>query len=166
MIALGAPLAFAAHPNDLKIVVAVLSITLLFKGMRSLLYYASMAKHMVGGRSVLFRGILYMELTAMTSALIKNPGWIIITYLAVVHMVSGAVNILRGNEARRVGSPQWKMTTLGGVTDVVIAIVIFVSGIVMHRINITIMVYGLCLIYSGVLRIIRAFRRTAIVYIQ
>ena len=152
--------------GGLTIVAAIISIILSLNGVRSLLYYFTMAKHMVGGRTLLYRGIIYLELGAVTAAMSENPAPYIIIYLAFLHAFNGVIALMRAREARGLGAPQWKFTLLHGITDVAIAAALLFTGFSMRRPDITVYVYAAGLFYSAILRMISAFRRTAIVYIQ
>ena len=52
-------------------VALILSVSLFLYAVRSLLYYFTMARHMVGGKSILFRGIIVLDLHA---AFARRPG--------------------------------------------------------------------------------------------
>ena len=50
------------------IVAMILSVSLLLYAIRCLIYYFTMARHMVGGRSVLYTGIILLDLAVFTMA--------------------------------------------------------------------------------------------------
>ena len=74
-----------------------------------------------------------------------------------------AVSMLRANESRRYGA-RWRMKMAFGVTNVLLAIAVVVGSVVFREPLITVGIYGAGLIYSAVLRIASAFKRTDIVY--
>lgn len=152
--------------HGLSMIAIVLSVAMTMNGLRSLIYYFRMARFSVGGKTSLYRGIIYLELGAVTAAMTSNPMVYIIIYLAFLHIFDGAVDILRGNEARKVGSNRWRFAVAYGVTNVLIGVILIVTGYVMSLPDITVYIYAAGLIYSAILRIIDAFRRTAIVYVQ
>ena len=156
-----------AKPEAGMLVVAVIiSIAMSLNGLGSLLYYFRMARYSIGGKSSLYRGLIYLELGALTAAMSKNPMIYVIIYLAFLHIFNGTVDILRGSEAKQVGSPRWKFSVAYGVTDILIGVALIVTGYVMSMPDITVYVYAAGLVYSAIIRIIDAFRRTAIVYVQ
>ena len=85
--------------------------------------------------------------------------------VALLHIFTGAVSMLRANESRRYGA-RWRMKMAFGVTNVLLAIAVVVGSVVFREPLITVGIYGAGLIYSAVLRIASAFKRTDIVYIQ
>lgn len=152
--------------EGLLVVAIIISVAMTLNGFGSLLYYFRMARYSIGGKSSLYRGIIYLELGALTAAMSNNPMIYVIIYLAFLHMFNGTVDILRGSEAKKVGSPRWKFSVIYGVTDVLIGVALIVTGYVMSNPDITVYVYAAGLVYSAIIRIIDAFRRTAIVYVQ
>ena len=80
-------------------------------------------------------------------------------------MFSGVVSVLRANESRQHGA-HWRFRLMFGITQLLLAVAVIVSGIVMRQPVFTAQIHAIGLMYSAVLMIISAFRRTAIVYIQ
>lgn len=145
------------------LVVLILSFSLLIYGIKSLLYYFTMARHMVGGKASLYTGIILFDLGMFSVMLTNIPAVYVIIYLAAVKLFAGGVDILSAVDSKRSGSPSWKMKLAAGIVNILIA-----AACVAFGQNQTIMVYIYCsgLIYSAVLRLIAAFRKTAIVYIS
>lgn len=143
----------------------LIEITMLIRGWRSLWYYLTIARFMVGGKTVLYRSIILFDLAALAGSLLDNGIVYAIIYLALMHAFSGVVDALRANEARKNGA-HWKLKMAIGVTNVLLALFIVIGGVVYKHADAAVLVYGAGLIYSAVLRIASAFRRTDIVYIQ
>lgn len=156
---------FSSSAKGLPIVALVITITFTLSGFRRLIYYFTMARHMVGGRSVLYRGVIMIDAGLFTASILDNSNYIIILYIAGLHLFSGLIDILRSREAKAVGA-SWRFTTAFGVTDVLLGTAVIVSGFFMHELSIAVYVYAAGLVYSAILRMLAAFRRTAIVYIQ
>lgn len=150
-------------PED-GIYLAALFITfsLIFLGLRSLFFYFTMARHMVGGRSMLYIGIIMLDLGVLFTTLSDVPKLYIVLYLLFIHAFAGAVGILRSLEARRLGSA-WRLNMTSGVVNVVMAVLCVVF---LRSVRIIVFIYGIGLIYTACIRIVTAFRRTAVVYIQ
>lgn len=53
-----------------------------------------------------------------------------------------------------------------GITNILLAIAVVISGIVSSQIRVAVWIYSIGIIYSSILRLITAFRKTEIVYIQ
>ena len=137
--------------------------TLIVSGIRSLIYYFSMARHMVGGRTVLYRAVIILDIGLFTTSLTNVPLYFMVLYLAGMHGFAGAIDILRALESRKLQTKSWKLTLSQGIINMGIAGVCLTF---IGTMEISVLVYGLGLIYSGVMRVIQAFRKTEVIYIQ
>ena len=155
-----------ASPNSGYYIVAlILSISLLYFGVRMLIYYLTMARYMVGGKLILFLSLIVLDFGLFTVTLSDVPPMYIVLYLLAVHAFGGLVDILRGREARRYDSPEWKKHMIFGIVNIAIAFVALGYGIFSNSPDVVVVIYGLGLIYSAFGRIVAAFSRTEIVYI-
>lgn len=144
-------------------VVRALGLTLIVGGASRLVYYVTMARHMVDGKWMLYAGAFLLDLGIFTISLASVPRLYVMLYLIVGHLFSGVISILRSNETRRVGSPGWKWSLAEGVANVAVAMTCLV---LIGSMRTAVYLYGAGLVYAGCLRIATAFRRTAIVYIS
>lgn len=150
-------------PDDGTFYVAViLAITLFLIGMRLLVYYFTMARRMVGGRAVLLLGVFLLDFCAFTVTILDEPRIMVILYLVGWHGFSGLVSILRAREAK-IHKGNWKLKAANGVINILVVI-----GCICFIKNRTVLtgIYATGLCYSAFTRIISAFRKTQIVYIQ
>ena len=145
------------------VIITVLGASLVVYGIRLIVFFAKMARHMVGGRSILYRAVITLDIGLFTLSLTDVPSIILVMYLAGVHGFSGIIDILRAAESRKLQAPRWKLEMCSGAVNVIIALLCIVF---IEKIAVAVMIYGAGLIYSGVIRIIQAFRRTAVIYIQ
>ena len=122
-----------------------------------------MARYMVGGKESLYRGIIFLDFALFTMSLSDVPKVYVLMYLALVHAFSGLVDILRAIEAKRYSSKNWRLKLFHGILNVVVAASCFIF---INNPNTSGLVYGLGLVYSGLLRIASAFRRTTFIYIR
>ena len=165
MIALA--LGLAAFPTEsLPIVLGLIGLGMTINGIRSLMYYFSMAKHMVGGKTVLYRGIIFLDIGILTSSLADAPGRSLIIYIAAVCVFTGMVALLRAREEKTWGSRRWIWKMIYGAIYILIAAAVLVCGFVWNIPEVAVDAYALGLIWSAAGRIASAFRRSAIVYIQ
>ena len=165
MFVVGA-LFFVDSPADvMEFVLFVIQLGMTLRGLRTLYYYLTMARYMVGGKNILYRGMIFLDLGILAGSLFEHPAAYAIIYIAMLHVFSGAVSVLRANESRKIGA-HWRLRTAYGVADILMAAAVVISGVIYKYPVITIYLYGAGLIYTAVLRIISAFRRTDIVYIQ
>ena len=152
------------HPDYGYIfVAAVLSITLFLYGVKLLGYYWGMARHMVGGRRILYQGIIFFDLGIFAMAIPMAPHSMILLYLVGMQLFGGAIDILKFRETVKMGGSAWKLPLSQGMLSVVLA-----ACCLLFFGNNTLLValYCVSLVYSAVIRILEAFRRTPIVYIQ
>lgn len=147
-------------------ILAILSIGLLFRGLTTLAYYFTMARSMVGGKSVLYRAIILLDLGIFTASVTMTGQLIGILYVAVLNLFSGAVEILQVRDEKSLGASQWKASMIHGAVNILVALAVLVTGIGMRSAAIAVYAYAFGLAYSGFTRMLSAFRRDAIVYIQ
>ena len=140
----------------------MLSLSFLIYGIRRLVYYFRMGRHMVGGRSLLYIGVITFDLGVFTLSIADDSQVFIVLYLFVVHLVSGGLGVAQGVQAKMTDAPLWKSGMGGGILNLLLALAclafVWVPDVVVY-------VYAAGLAYAAVLRIASAFRRTAIIYI-
>ena len=163
LIILGAVILIAFPEEGIIITASILSLSLFVYGIKTLIYYITMTRHMVGGRIMLYLAVVVLDLGMFTMMLTNIPKMYIALYLVVVYAFSGAIDIMRALEAKKYQAPSWRFSLISGIISVVIAIlcIVFIGST-----NMIVYLYSAGLIYSAIVRIITAFRKTAIVYIQ
>ncbi len=164
IVMLAASLVVLAEPEDGLVYISVfLCISLGAMGARYLIYYFRMARNMVGGKAFLFVGILFLDLSLLTYSIADEPRWSIAFYLLGFHVFSGAVNIFKAIKEKQYRSPSWRIDMGQGVGNILIFLFCLFH---LRSAEYLTLIYCGGLFYSAVLRILSAFRRTAIVYIQ
>ena len=155
-------LLFTGGEDGYPLVLLILTVTLLVAGLRELIYYFSMARHMVGGKEILYRGLIIFDVGIFTLTLSEVPGLYVMLYLLVIHGFAGVVDVLRALEARRMQAGSWWLSLSTGIANllVVAACIIFAGSA-----EKLVLIYAVGLAYNSLLRIASAFRRSAIVYI-
>ena len=163
LIILGALILIVFPEEGLIITAGILSLSLFIYGIKTLIYYITIARHMVGGRIMLYLAVVVLDLGMFTLMLTNIPKIYIVLYLVVVYAFSGAIDILRALEAKKYQASSWRFSLISGIINVVVAIlcVVFIGSS-----NMIVYLYCAGLIYSAIVRIVTAFRKTAIVYIQ
>lgn len=151
--------------DGIRIVAFIMSLTFTLRGIQSLIYYLRMARSMVGGKLTLFRGILLLDLGALTSSMTEGQTFYIVLYIAGIHLFSAAVDLLRTVETLKMRSSEWRLQAIFCATNAFLAVMLIAGGLVMKNLQIVLYVYGAGLIYSAILNIVSAFRKTEIVYI-
>lgn len=144
----------------------LLAISMIAYGVYLLIFYFRLARHKVGGKAVMYEAIIIMDVALFTSSVSAlNNKIVILIYLLSIYAFSGAVDILRALEAKNAGS-DWRMKYINGIANIVFAIVLIIIGLVIGRTEIFVFGFSFSIAYSGAMRIISAFKRTAIIYIQ
>lgn len=142
------------------IVLLVISVTAVVKGIGSLIYFFSMARHMVGGRMILYKGIILLDLGIYTGTLTDVNKAYVLFYLSLLMLFSGTVDVLQAFESKKLEAPAWKYKMAEGLTHILIPII---SLLFADSTEIVVLAYMVGLIYSGVLKIIAAFQKTAVI---
>ncbi|MCR5788682.1 MAG: hypothetical protein K6G83_02230 [Lachnospiraceae bacterium] len=144
-------------------IIAVLSLGFAAAGIKNIIFYFTMARHMVGGKMILIQGVIILDFALFTGSLADVPRIYILLYLIGIHAFSGAVEILRAMEAKRTVEGPWKLKLSHGVINFALALACLVF--IRHS-NTALLIYSVGLIYSAVIRILSSFRRTTFVMIQ
>ena len=161
-IILGAVIILSLPGEGLHIVAALVSVSLIVSGIRELLYYVTMAHHMVGGKSILVVSLIRLDFGVFAVSLADGPTIWVLLYLVVLFAVSGVIRLLRGLENRKLQSG-WRWTVARGIVDLVFAAL---SLVFMNYPFLAAVFFSCGLVYSGFTHIRDAFRKTAIVYVS
>ena len=156
---------FILFPSDkaYMIVVAILTFGLAVAGIKDIMFYFSMAKHMVGGKMILIQGVIILDFAIITGSLANVPKIYILLYLIGVHAFSGVVEVLRAMEARRAVDGPWKMKFSHGIVNLILALACLIF---IRQSNTALIIYSLGLMYSAVVRLFDAFGKTTFVVIK
>ena len=159
-------LLFLYPEQGIVVAAVIISISFSVRGLGAMLYYFTMARNMVGGRRSLYRGMLFIDLGILTSAMVMGAGAYIAMYLAGIHAFTGVVDILRSREAKNAGARDWYWTLINGIVNLFISVCVIVGGVVLDSTQLVVYIYAIGVISYGIQRITNALRTTAIVYIQ
>lgn len=156
---------FIIYPSEdvYKLIVAFLALGLAIAGIRDIIFYFRMARHMIGGKMILIQGAIIFDFAILTGALASVPRIYILLYLIGIHAFSGVVEILRAMEAKNSVEGPWKIKFGHGLVNIMLAIACLVF---IRNSDTAIMIYSIGLIYSAIVRIFSAFRRTSFILIQ
>ena len=150
--------------NDgLETVLFILTLGFAIKGIKDIIFYFTMARHMVGGKMILFLGVVVLDFAMFTGSLSGVPQIYVMVYLISIHAFSGAVEVLRAMEAKRTVEGPWKVKLSHGIVNIVLALLCLVF--IMNTAT-AVMIYSVGLLYSAIIRIISAFRRTSFLLIR
>lgn len=144
------------------IVLTILSVALLVQGIRMIIFYFTMAKHMTGGRFILYRGILLTDLGLFTMSLQNVPVTYIMVYLIGLLAFSGAVDVFGAVDARKIHA-HWKMRFIRGAVTIIFAVYALLN---LNTPKYCVYIYSASLFYNALMYLISAFRRTELIMIQ
>ena len=149
--------------NNYIFIVAALAIVMMVGAIKMLWYYFTTAKLMVGGRKILYQGIIYLDLALFTWSLNNVPMIYVILYLVAMNAFAGIVDMGLAINAKKANAPSWKLKFSAGVVELGMAILCLIF---IRSTNIVVWVFAIGVAYSGLVKIIDAFRKTEVVYIQ
>ena len=153
-------------PQDgFEAVALVIGFLLLIYGGRKMWYYFRMARHMVGGKSILYQSIIVLDLALFTLTVASMSSFVILFYLLGVYAFTGVISILRAFEAKRFGAA-WKFKLISGIVSVLFALFALILGVAFDNKEILVYGFSISLFYEAAVRIVNAFRKTAVVYVQ
>jgi uncharacterized membrane protein HdeD (DUF308 family) len=146
-----------------SVVLALLTLSLLLGAVRQIHYYIIMARFMVGGWRILLQGVIVFDIAIVTASMVNIPGKIVMIYLIVLNIFNGVIDILKARETKKAEGGSWKIQYVAGCIEFVIsaAALVFINSL-----RAAVIVYCTGLVYSGILKIISAFRKPEVVYIQ
>ena len=165
LIMLLSALIFLVLPVDtaLLIIISVMAVGLAGNSIKYIIFYFRMAKHMVGGKIILFLGVLVLDFALLTLSFYNIPTVFMLLYLIGVHAFSGAVDVLRAMESRKTVEGPWKLKFAHGLINIALAAVCLVF---INSMDVAVIIYCAGLIYSAAVTIISAFRKTSFVLIE
>lgn len=95
-----------------EIIALVLGISMLIYGVRCLIVYFTKFRHMVGGRSQLYNGILTLDLGLLMLISFNTSTFLILVYLLGARLLSGGIDLMRSLESKKNGSPLARKTVI------------------------------------------------------
>lgn len=150
--------------NGFYVVAILLSLSMLLSGIKSLIYYITMAKNMVGGRPILYKALILTDLGLFTLTAITIPKIYLICHLLISHAFAGLVDMLKAVEDKKLQAPSWRMSFIYGFGNLLTAAAAF-TCILNNSTHLVMYIYCAGLAYSAVLQMAASFRKTAIIYI-
>ena len=144
----------------------VMSVSLTLIGVRSLYFYASMARHMVGGLYSLFYGLIMTDLGICAFMGKSFPPLYVIIYLLVIHSFYGLTDIMVALRAMKLKSGSWRIKLVTGIGNLALGVLAIYFGVTDDDVFRVIYIYALGMVYTGIMRMVNSFRRTAVPYIK
>lgn len=159
-----AALMFETNPKSAaSIIILIISFSYVLRGLGNIIYYITMARFAVGGRSVLYQGIILLDFGLFATLMANIPIKYGVIYLVCLQIFYGIVGVLRALEARKLSARHWRLKLVFSLVVIAFAISCCFN---LNSYSLFVDLYSLSLISSGIELITRSFRKTAIVYIQ
>ncbi len=136
--------------------VMLIGLGLLVYGISTLIYYFTMAMFMIEGKTMLYKGVIITDFAILTLSLADVPRFYVMIYLIALHAFSGFVEILRAVEAKRYGGRSWRIKLGHGLVNIGICVFCLIN---LKAPNTVVIIYGLGLVYSGIMHLLSAIRR-------
>ena len=149
--------------EGLDVVIVILSFGFAIKGIKDIVFYFMMARHMVGGKMILFQGVVVLDFAMFTGSLSGVPAFYVMLYLIAIHAFSGIVEVLRAMESKRTVAGSWALKMSHGVINIILALMCIVF--IMNTAT-AVAIYSVGLMYSALIHMISAFRRTTFILIK
>ena len=141
----------------------ILGVALLIDGIKQFVYFLSMGIHMIGGKMILYRALITMDLSFFILSIRGIGQRYMMVYFIIYYIFAGIIIIFRAYESRKAEAGFWKWKLMNGFIKVAVAIMCII-----YNNSEDVMLYLMCfgLIISAVTRIGVALKKTAIIYIQ
>ena len=147
----------------LQLIAVMFSVILIFYGLKFILFYLSHASHMVYGKWFILLGLLLFDIGVFASLMQNQSKLITIVYIAGAHLVGAILRLIRAVGNKKDNNPGWIIDCMQSIGNFIqVAVCIIFS----QYVEVPVFIYCSGLIYSAILQIIQACKRTAIVYVQ
>ncbi len=151
------------YPEDsYSIIATILGVSLTFFGLKTIFYYFTMARYMVGGKLVLYKGVIIFDMGFFLTTITDISRIYVMGYLFIIHIFAGAVDILKSGEDFKFGASTWRLTILRGLGNVILSITCLVN---ISSLKTVTFIYSIGLINSGIVHVVQSLRNTSSVYI-
>ena len=145
------------------LIAAFVGLWLTFHGLKYLIYYMTHAQHMVGGKWFLLLGLLMFDMGVFATVLCDQVQMIMIIYVVAAHFIASILNFARAYSNKGDGNPGWRIDLAQGIGNVMQVVLCLVF---INYVEVPVFIYCSGVIYSAILKIITACKKTAIVYVQ
>lgn len=153
-----------AAPGENGLLVAMLLIIgmVLVAGLRLIGSYLSMGRHMVGGLSLLVRGIIMLDVAAFAFTIVDEPNLYVALYLLGANFYAGGTAAFRVLDAYKTGARHWRLTLAHSVLSIGLAVACLVY---LGNQDVLKLIFCISLFTSGFARITRSLTETDVIHI-
>ena len=163
LILLGA-IVLVLFPEDaIEIIASALMIMLLVIGVHYMIFYATLARFMVGGRMIFYIGLIVLDLAIFSGTLLSKSDRYILLYLIGMNAFYGVVQLLHALQDKKFASKEWKFKFLNAMINLLTSLccIIFIrSG------NIVVYIFAAGLVHTALTNLVSVLRNEEAVVIQ
>lgn len=164
ILLIGVALVILLVPNiGYKIAGGVLGAGIVLLGVKKIIYYITMAKNMIGGKRILFNGIILFDFGLLALLLIGESQGLMMIYFIVLYLLYGLIDILRFIEIRKQKSFGWQTKLIKGIFCISVAVVCLIFN---SSADLVVLLFAIGLIGIAIEKIINAFTKSQIIFIK
>ena len=145
------------------IVCIILGVVITYKGLKTLFFYISSARHMVGGTRIFVNSIIYLDLGSISLFLLLESPFLGMLYIVSLFMLLGVIDVLRALEIKRNEGKLWWLKLCKGIIVICIAIFCFIFA---TSESLMLLIVGIGWIIYGVEGIAQTFTKSSVIYIE
>jgi len=154
---------FIDGDEGFTVVSVFLCLSLFATAIKELYYYFSMARYMVGGRRVFYKGVVLLSFAFSAITFDDLPKIAVLVYLVALLFIGNLFDVLGALDLKKVGSNKWISKFCVGMLGIILSIVCLLYY---KKPEIVTYMYAVGLFYTSVAKIINSCRKTSIIYIQ
>lgn len=162
VVAIGAIIVFTPSELGYIIVALIIGLIITYRGVKTLIFYFSSARHMVGGGRIFVNSIILIDFGSMAIALMLQSSTLAMIYIIALFMLLGVIDILRSLEIKKNGSKKWIWKFIKGLLIIGVGVVCIIN---IESKDVMLLVLGIAWMVEGITGIISAFNKSAVVYI-
>ena len=145
-----------------RAVVFILDIALLVMGFSQLIYFFTMARHKVGGLTVLYKSIFLIDMGILIMSYKDSPKKIVMIYLIVLIGIQAAIDIMNAIKGIKIKSDAWKTKLLKGLLSVAVIITCICN---INSTETAAIIFAIGLIIEAIAGIVQCFKNTQMLYV-
>ena len=147
--------------NGLLLILLILSLMFAASGVKDIVRYFTMTRYMVGGKLILFRGVIVLDFGLFSASLSAASPVYISLYLIGLFAFDGVIDIMRAMESKKLRGG-WRFRFGEGLVKILLGVACLVF---MRNESVLAALYAVSLTYSALMSIASAFRRTSVIHI-
>ena len=129
------------------IIVSITGVSFFINAVRNLIFFFTMGRFMIGGKSIMIRGVILFDFALFTLTVTRMPTLFVTLYLAGMMIIYGVVDLMRAMDSKKI-SGHWMPRAFRGIFSIICAL-----ACLLHIRNTEMAVLFFSLKYHGFIRI-------------